>query len=160
MSSLKLSSMLATWVMTSFFVLSLAVSTLNGGVAHAAARNFPATGELDCNGYSTVQKPVTPYLPCADLGGEYNEHYIGHDEPSTDFISSAPGSGNNVKWRIKLPKEHALPATQTFENQIAFWFSMALCDPNSFPQNPCICCTNSPMRQQRLRESVLPLLGW
>jgi len=148
MSSLKLSSMLATWVMTSFFVLSLAVSTLNGGVAHAAARNFPATGELDCNGYSTVQKPVTPYLPCADLGGEYNEHYIGHDEPSTDFISSAPGSGNNVKWRIKLPKEHALPATQTFENQIAFWFSMALCDPNSFPQNPCIpdSDTNPPAR--------------
>src|SRR5439155_18159113 len=31
-----------------------------------------------------------------------------------------------------------LPATKTFENQIAFWFSMALCDPNSFPQNPCV----------------------
>jgi len=37
-----------------------------------------------------------------------------------------------------LPKERALPATKTFENQIAFWFSMALCDPNSFPQNPCV----------------------
>ena len=48
-----------------------------------------------------------------------------------------PGSGNNVQYMLTLPKEHPLPASQTFENQIAFWLSMALCDPGSFPQAPC-----------------------
>src|SRR5205823_11774771 len=68
-----------------------------------------------------------------------NGHYIGHDEPSIGFFSSAPHSGNNMQWDVTLPRERALPATQSFENFIAFWFSLALCDPNSgFVRGPCI----------------------
>ena len=85
------------------------------------------------------------YNACTDSSTGYdgtrlydNGHYIGHDEPSTQFNSTVPGSGNNVQYTLTLPKERPLPATQTFQNQIAFWFSMALCDPNSFPNNPCI----------------------
>ena len=111
--------------------------------ASAAKPHFAAIGGLDCNGYSTIQKPIKQYQPCTDPRGydgqrfDDNGNYIGHDEPSVQFLSNAPGSGNNMQWSITLPKEHALPATQTFENQVAFWFSLALCDPNYFPQQPC-----------------------
>lgn len=123
--------------------LPLTVSTMDMRVAHATAFTFPAKGELDCNGYSQIQEPLMPYMVCPDFvgydggPGEDNGHYVGHDEPSIQFFSNSPGSGNNVKWQIKLPKEHPLPAIQTIENQDSFWFSMVLCDPNSYPQNSC-----------------------
>lgn len=110
---------------------------------HAPA-HVSAQGGLDCNGFSsTGQKPFISPSHCTDLRGlngergEDNGHYVGHDEPAVQFNSQAPGSGNNVQYMLTLPKERPLPATQTFENQIAFWFSMALCDPGSFPQAPC-----------------------
>jgi hypothetical protein len=65
------------------------------------------------------------------------EHYVGHDEPEVQFFSSTPGSGYDLQWKLKLPVERPLPATQTFENEIAFWLGMTLCDPQSYPQNPC-----------------------
>ena len=104
---------------------------------------FPAQGGLDCNGLSRIQQPLKAHDVCADfrLGndrGEDNGVYIGHDEPSIGFFSSAPQSGNNVQWEVTLPREHALPATQSFENFITFWFGMALCDPGSFPNGRCI----------------------
>lgn len=140
----QLSSLLTVLLMAVVIALPVAVSTSHVRVAHAAAFTFPAKGDLDCNGYSTIQKPLMPYKVCPDFAGyngepaEDNGHYVGHDEPSVQFLSSAPGSGNNVKWLIVLPKEHPLPAIQAFENQYAFWFGMVLCDPNSFPQHPCI----------------------
>ena len=101
------------------------------------AQSFNPVGGLDCNGYSQIQKPLRPLEVCADFRSEYgtrgldNRHYVGHDEPSVGFNSTAPHSGNKLQWEITLPKERPLPATQSFQNFIAFWFSMALCDPNS-----------------------------
>ncbi|HSZ20037.1 MAG TPA: hypothetical protein VK770_09605 [Candidatus Acidoferrum sp.] len=108
------------------------------------AQSFNPVGGLDCNGYSKIQKPLRPRDSCTDFFSEYgrgsdNGHYIGHDEPSIGFISTVSHSGNNVQWEITLPRERRLPATQSFENFVAFWFSMALCDPNSgFVRGPCI----------------------
>src|SRR5207245_5084509 len=31
----------------------------------------------------------------------------------------------------------------TFENYVAFWFSLDLCDPNSYPGGPCIAASDS-----------------
>ncbi len=110
----------------------------------ARAQSFAPVGNLDCNGYSQIQKPLRPHHLCTDFHGEYGEpgndngHYIGHDEPSIGFISTTPGSGNDVRWEFTLPVEQPVPATQSFENFAAFWFSMALCDPNSFPYGACI----------------------
>ncbi len=129
--------------MVTLVSLSLVVSILQPTVAHAAEPLFASRGELDCNGYSSVQLPVKRHFPCADMTGLHNErgedndHYIGHDEPSTQFLSNQPGSGNNVRWNITLPKEHHLPATQTFQNTAAFWLSMSLCEQSSYPLNPC-----------------------
>jgi hypothetical protein len=120
---------------------------------------IPASqGELDCNGFSPVQKPLREFN-CTDIaggkkanantwGGRFydNGHYIGHDEPDTGFLSSAPGSGNNVTWTITLGRDPKGTPTAVnpghdvsdwFELTPAPWFSMALCDPNSYPLTPC-----------------------
>ena len=110
-----------------------------------SAAQFAPVGGLDCNGFSTVQKPLRPVDVCSDPkglwgGGRFydNGHYIGHDEPSVGFYSDAPNSGNNMQWELTLPHELPLPATQSYQNYIAFWLGLALCDPNSFPNGPCI----------------------
>jgi hypothetical protein len=147
----------------SAIALVLGVASTSGLQAAASttttANYTPASqGELDCNGFSPVQKPLREN-ECADIrgadttnantwGGRFydNGHYIGHDEPNTDFLSSAPGSGNNVTWTVTLGKNpKAAPTdvdpghdvTNWFELTPAPWFSMALCDPNSFPLTSC-----------------------
>lgn len=113
-----------------------ALGTSGYAGAAVAGPSF-ATGELDCNGYSRIQRPIVPLLPCADIAVEDNGHYVGHDEPDVQFFSPVKNSGNDLQWSIELPVERPVPATQTFENQLAFWFSVTLCDPSSYPQNPC-----------------------
>jgi hypothetical protein len=129
------------------FMPAIAAMVLQGfqpTVTQAAALTFPARGSLDCNGYSKIQQPIKAHDICADFAGYDgsrgydNGHYIGHDEPTVNFFSNSPGSASNMQWKVTLPTEHALPATQSFENYIAFWFGLDLCDPNSYPQNPCI----------------------
>ena len=34
-----------------------------------------------------------------------NGHYVGHDEPSVEFISSTPGSGNTMTYYMQIPRE-------------------------------------------------------
>src|SRR5215469_7245690 len=109
-----------------------------------SAAQFAPVGGLDCNGYSKIQKPLRPHDYCTDpkglWGGRFydNGHYVGHDEPTVGFYSDVPQSGNNMQWEITLPHERPLPATQSFENFPTFWFGLALCDPGSFPNGPCI----------------------
>jgi hypothetical protein len=127
--------------------------------ATSASYTPAATGELDCNGDSPVQKPVRAG-ECTDIrgiqgvdnsntwGGKFYDNgvYIGHDEPDTTFLSNAPGSGNDVNWTLALGRDpRALPTdanpghdvSHWFQLSPAPWFSMALCDPNSYPQTPC-----------------------
>jgi hypothetical protein len=132
-------------VIVSMAAIPFTLNTASARLAHAASvsQSFPATGGLDCNGYSKVQKTVKPDMLCTDFvgydqgRGYDNGYYVGHDEPTINFFSNSPGSGNNMKWRVTLPKEHPLPATQSFENYITFWFGLTLCDPKSFPETPC-----------------------
>ena len=135
-------------------MLILGLSTAITGAAHAASAGVRPNkvGELDCNGLSPTQKPVKNVLQCADPRGsdegrfEDNGHYIGHDEPSVRFLSSAPGSGTNTTLTERLPVEPAaLPTakhpgkdvTHTFELTIAPWLSTDVCDPQSTPMLPC-----------------------
>ena len=119
--------------------------------------------QLDCNGYSTKYKALDPGMRahCTDPFGakagddsaangglrsrrfEDNGHYIGHDEPSVKFISHKAGSGNTMTYLMKLPvdpRKHATASgsvTHYNELSIAPWFGLPMCDPNSYPQNPC-----------------------
>jgi hypothetical protein len=66
--------------------------------------------------------------------------YVGHDEPSNLFYSNTPGSGNRNSWKLILPKDPS-PSAPTapgksfnFELHPAFWFGMAMCDTQSYPE--------------------------
>jgi hypothetical protein len=146
-------------------VALVASQALLGGTAIAAPAapaahgvRPKAIGLLDCNGFSTRQRALTTKMNCLDIRGLEpnaaahdhrfydNGHYIGHDEPSTRFISSRPGSGNDVTFTERLPRDpRRLPTvshpgrdvTHWFELTAAPWFGMSICDPNSFPQTPC-----------------------
>jgi len=130
------------------------------GASVATAASIPKQGEFDCNGDSPVETPARSAL-CTDVrgilgvdnantwGGRFydNGHYIGHDEPDMTFLSSRPGSGNDVTWNETLPVDpSAGPTVGTpgkdvadwFELSPAPWFSMAMCDPYSYPQLPCV----------------------
>ncbi len=117
-------------------------------------------GELDCNGDSPVQQSLRISMSCTDIRGFHgvnnsntwdgrfydNGAYIGHDEPDMTFLSSKAGSGNDVTWTETLPKDPSAAPTISkpgsdvshwFELSVAPWFSMAMCDPNSYPQSAC-----------------------
>jgi uncharacterized repeat protein (TIGR01451 family) len=98
--------------------------------------------EQDCN---DPDNPLPQWMchevPKALLPPDY-PYYVGHDEPLLEVFSNTPGSGNNVQWKMKLPNTDPVP-TQTGtvvanrELYPAFWFSMALCDPQSTPFGAC-----------------------
>jgi len=124
------------------FVFSLTCTAM------CSAQTKAVGGGLDCNGFSPISKNVKAYMACTDLhganGGRFydNGWYIGHDEPSIQFFSNTPKSGYNLAWVITLPKQDPTPTQSgssiaTFELTPAVWLSLDLCDPNSYPQNPC-----------------------
>ncbi len=113
-----------------------------------------AVNELDCNGwshkYGTVRKlgGATCVDPVTVKNGkrfrfEDNGHYIGHDEPSVKFISSTPGSGNTMTYLEKIPVDPVRSPTPSGsvtnygQLSVAPWFGLPMCDPKSYPQNPC-----------------------
>jgi hypothetical protein len=114
-----------------------------------------AKGMLDCNGLSSVQKPIA-HIPCAEIGGkdphgfEINGTYVGHDEPALEFLSTTPGSGNSARYQMTLPVEPPRDpngttngAVWTFQQRIADWFGMVLCDNESYPEGSSTCTPNS-----------------
>jgi hypothetical protein len=135
-------------------VAGIGLAAIVPAAASAAAVAPHSVGSLDCNGKSLIQKSARVDLACADPHDpaepnnrlQDNGTYIGHDEPDVNFSSSQPGSGGNATWTMTLPTDpSALPTvatpgsdvTHTFELTPAIWFSMALCDPNSYPLTHC-----------------------
>jgi len=121
---------------------------------------------MDCNGWSPKFKSVVPdfRMHCVDprgktssggpwvIGGKSyqnngrfmdNGHYVGHDEPSVKFISSAANSGNTMTYVMRMPTEPTATATNNgsvihyAELSPAPWFGLPMCDPDSYPENPC-----------------------
>ena len=143
-------------------------SLVSGGVvqtavpaAAAGAQIAPhATGEMDCNGWSPQYASVRPGMKmlCTDpmnprgrAAGQTgwgdarfydNGHYVGHDEPSVRFLSSAAGSGNTMTYFTQLPTEPA-SGTNYAELSSAPWFGLPICDPNSFPFASCTADSDS-----------------
>jgi hypothetical protein len=149
---------------TALVVAALAVVVLQAQLAGRGATGAMASsgdvapnasGALDCNGLSPIQRPAKHDPACTDVRALYdgapsrfsdNGHYVGHDEPSIRFLSTVPGSANDVTWNEQLPRDPAAAptvanpgadVTHWFELSIAPWFGMALCDPYSYPQTAC-----------------------
>jgi hypothetical protein len=109
---------------------------------------------MDCNGHSPKYHDVKVDLgggctdPRGTWGGRFEDNgtYVGHDEPSVKFISRAPGSGNNMSYLMRLPRDPKRKPTVSpngktvsdyAELSPAPWFGLPICDPGSYPQNPC-----------------------
>src|SRR3989440_10987149 len=92
-------------------------------------------------------------VTCSEVWGSeavfWQDKYIGQDEPSTLFYSNTPGSGNQMRYRLTLPTDPT-PTTPTergksfnFELHPAFWFGMAMCDTQSYPELLSTCTPDS-----------------
>jgi hypothetical protein len=78
----------------------------------------------------------------------YQGQYTGHDEPSLLFYSDKAGAGSNQSYRVVVPADPPTLPTQdgtggtfNFQDRIAFWFGMALCDNQSGPEFTNAPCT-------------------
>ena len=112
---------------------SPAASSLKWGLC-----SVPAHG-ADCADASSIYPPVG-----------YGGKYVGHDEPSMLFYSNKAGSGNNDTYLLRLPKDPPVPpnqngtgGTDNFMLHPAFWFGMAMCDTQSFPNATTNCPADS-----------------
>src|ERR1700683_2807654 len=132
-----------------------ATAAATAKVAATTAVPPNAVSEVDCNGWSAKYPSVRQLAGanCVDPieigkdGKPYrfvdNKHYVGHDEPSVKFISSTPGSGNTMTYLTKLPVDPKRSPTASgsvtdySELSVAPWFGLPMCDPESYPQNPC-----------------------
>jgi hypothetical protein len=74
-------------------------------------------------------------------------HYVGHDEPSVLFYSDVPGSGNHMQYNVTLPTEptgkFSDSKAYSLEDSPAFWFGMAMCDTQSYPESSSQCTPDS-----------------
>src|SRR5256712_2217556 len=71
--------------------------------------------------------------------------YVGHDEPSVLFYSNQPGAGNRMQYQLTLPSDPPQATANAFNFQLhpAFWFGMAMCDTQSFPEQLTSCTPDS-----------------
>ena len=110
-------------------------------------------------GTATAVGPVSVRTLCDDNATlcteradalNYEGRYTGHDEPSLLFYSNRGGSGNSNLYQLTLPKDPpTLPkqdgtgGTFNFQLHPAFWFGMAMCDSQSYPEYTDSCRPNS-----------------
>ena len=122
-------------------LLAMAAYALPVGAAAAASSSATATGgKANFRGY---QEPLCQSRAslCADAYENPKGEYVGHDEPSVEFKSHVPGSGNDITYLMTLPTEpNAFPtqsgvgATWNFQLRPTFWFGLTLCDSESAPE--------------------------
>ncbi len=76
-------------------------------------------------------------------------HYVGHDEPSMLFYSNKAGSGNHLRYVLRLPKDPSASnpnqpgKSYAFELSGAEWLGMAICDSQSYPEQVSTCPPDS-----------------
>jgi hypothetical protein len=121
---------------------ALVAALAPAGTAQAATP-AAASGTLNCASGAVV---CTEVQNSEEVFGE--GHYIGHDEPSSLFYSNVPGSGNRMQYQITLPTDpgNGPPLSRksfNFELHPAFWFGMAMCDTQSYPEQLSTCRPDS-----------------
>jgi hypothetical protein len=109
--------------------------------AHPASAASSSVRGVDCSNTKFLCTEVTD---SDDVFG----HYVGHDEPSLLFDSNVPGSGNQMRYSGILPTEPAatdVAGKRSYDFQLyaAFWFGMAMCDTQSYPNTVSTCAPDS-----------------
>jgi hypothetical protein len=131
--------------------LVLLVAIVTGCVLGATAASARPAAQA-ASGPSAVksQACVTGGLMCAevqDFDHAFGGKYVGHDEPSVLYYSNVKGAGFRNQWQVTLPKDPA-PSVRpgrswTFQLTPAFWFGMAMCDTQSYPEQVSTCAADS-----------------
>ncbi len=127
-------------------IAAAAILPLLGGLAGRTVASSPSPHyALIC---ATGHPLCTEVHDSEDVFGE--DVYVGHDEPSVLFYSNAPGSGNSNLYLMTLPtdppvlpKQDGNGGTFNFQLRPAFWFGMAMCDTQSFPEQVSTCTPDS-----------------
>lgn len=147
---MKLLKSKLTFVAVAIVICGLALTSLWYGYGplsvHAASPKGKANSQhyhIDC---STGNPTCTEVWDSEKVFGE--GHYVGHDEPSNLFYSNQPGSGNQMRYGLTLPKDPSPTSigpnkSFNFELHIAFWFGMAMCDTQSYPELLSTCTPDS-----------------
>ena len=127
------------------FVASLAAAA-SGAYAATATRTGSGGAERYLEKLACSENSPLCAEPNNSIG--YGGEYTGHDEPSALFYSNTPGSGSESNYRVViptdppiLPKQDGSGGTFNFQNHIAFWFGMDLCDNQSAPEYTHASCT-------------------
>ena len=134
----------------SLFALAAVVAGL---VASGALRGTPSVAHAS----NAAGQHYT--INCGSAGAECTEvndsdwvfgenHYVGHDEPADLFYSNVPGSGNQMRYELVLPKDPAGNTPQkgkswNFQLHPTFFFGMAMCDTQSYPELLSTCTPDS-----------------
>ncbi|HET6876114.1 MAG TPA: hypothetical protein VFH38_01140 [Jatrophihabitans sp.] len=128
--------------MTLPFALTAAFSQSAGARPnpHGPHTALPGAVHWTAAGSKYAKKMRCPQGPlCTEIYRSPRGGYVGHDEPALNFYSGAAGSGNNVWTTMTLPKDATTKPSHggvpNFEQHVAFWFGMAMCDNQSAP-NP------------------------
>ncbi len=133
------------------FMALLAGAALIASLASAASASAGATSGRAEKGENYRSKLTcgegSPLCAEANDSLGYRGEYTGHDEPSLLFYSNTPGSGHENHYRLVIPtepttvpKQDGTGGTYNFQDRIAFWFGMDLCDNQSAPEythDPC-----------------------
>jgi hypothetical protein len=115
-----------------------------------AAAVLPASAAAAGYGQGLCQaRPFMCLDPYHSIGA--NGAYTGHDEPTTQFISNRHGTGGrDLTYVITLPRnpvqqprQDGTGPTWDFQLRATFWFSIAMCDPESAPEFTKTCTPNS-----------------
>jgi hypothetical protein len=122
------------------------VASVAGVIAVAAALLAPI-GPASGRAMDPLCETHVGLCPDTQSVFNYEGDYVGHDEPSVLFYSNRAGSGNSNTWNLRIPHEAPTMPTQdgtggtwNFQQHIAFWFGMAMCESQSYP-NPGPACT-------------------
>jgi len=131
-----------------WLVLSVAIAT--GGMLGATAASAQPTTSTAGISSAKSQACITGRVLCTEVQDYYHAFggkYVGHDEPSVLYYSNVPGAGNSNSWQVTLPKDPP-PSVKpgrswSFQLTPAFWFGMAMCDTQSYPQVTNTCSPDS-----------------
>jgi hypothetical protein len=113
----------------------------NKTVATAGPQHWCGTNGIECTEPALNWQELAGFKH-ATQNGAHISGYIGHDEPATLFYSNRPGSGNDVTYQMRLPKDppttprqNGSGGTDNFQLHATFWLGMVVCDNNGSP-NP------------------------
>jgi hypothetical protein len=137
-------SRLAALSLLSIPLLAAAALPASPAGAASTATSSTQTQAVSAQTASLGNKPLclSKHSTCVDARHYPNGQYVGHDEPSIEFKSNLPGSGNDMTYTTTLPRDPKVQpnasgvnsSTWNFQLRPTFWFGLTLCDSQSAPE--------------------------